>query len=99
MKLDSKEATSEKTKEEKRAYIPFGRGRHLCPGRGFAFAEIPGFFAALVMGLDVNAKDGGLIEVPVIRRAKLGEAVSNPFGKGLEMGAKTTRREGWKDVL
>ena len=80
-------------KEEKRAYIPFGGGKHLCPGRNFAFAEILGFAAALVMGFDVEKDDGGLIEVPDIRRASLGEAVSKPFGKGLAMGAKITRRE------
>ncbi|KAL2061782.1 hypothetical protein VTL71DRAFT_7160 [Oculimacula yallundae] len=99
MKLDVKEVMSEKAKEEKRAYIPFGGGKHLCPGRNFAFAEILGFTAALVMGFDVKAKDGGLITVPVIRRAKLGEAVSKPEGDGLTMGAKITRRAGWEDVV
>ncbi|KAH6716877.1 cytochrome P450 [Leptodontidium sp. 2 PMI_412] len=99
MKLDAKGTMSEKAKEEKRAYIPFGGGKHLCPGRNFAFAEILGFVAALLMGFDVKAKDGGLIEVPEIRRAKLGEAVSKPFGKGLAMGANITRRQGWEDVV
>ncbi|KAG4420303.1 hypothetical protein IFR04_006590 [Cadophora malorum] len=98
MKIEAKGAASEKEKEEKRAYIPFGGGKHLCPGRNFAFAEILGFAAALVMGFDVEKDDGGLIEVPDIRRASLGEAVSKPFGKGLAMGAKITRREGWGDV-
>ena len=98
MKIEAKGAASEKEKEEKRAYIPFGGGKHLCPGRNFAFAEILGFAAALVMGFDVKKDDGGLIEVPEIRRASLGEAVSKPFGKGLAMGAKITRREGWEDV-
>ncbi|KAH7383684.1 cytochrome P450 [Cadophora sp. MPI-SDFR-AT-0126] len=98
MKIEGKGAASEKEKEEKRAYIPFGGGKHLCPGRNFAFAEILGFAAALVMGFDVKKDDGGLIEVPEIRRAKLGEAVSKPFGNGLTMGARITRREGWEDV-
>ncbi len=90
---------SDKVKKEKRAYIPFGGGKHLCPGRNFAFAEILGFVAVMLMGFDIKAKDGDLIEVPEIRRAKLGEAVAKPFGKGAEMGAEISRREGWEEVM
>lgn len=86
-------------REQKKAYIPFGGGKHLCPGRHFAFAEILGAVAILVMGFDVNSSDGGLIEVPVVGRAKLGEGVAKPTGEGLLMGAKIARREGWEDVV
>ncbi|CZS92162.1 uncharacterized protein RAG0_02645 [Rhynchosporium agropyri] len=64
MKLDTKGAMSEKAKEEKQAYIPLNGGKHLFPGRNFAFAEMLGFIATLIVGFDVKAKDGGLITVP-----------------------------------
>ncbi|CZT43814.1 related to cytochrome P450 7B1 [Rhynchosporium secalis] len=99
MKLDTKSAMSEKAKEEKQAYIPLGGGKHLCPGRNFAFAEMLGFIATLIVGFDVKAKDGGLITVPYVPRTPHAVTVSKPVGKGLEMGAKITRRAGWEDVV
>lgn len=98
MKLADAGPAGENAKEERRAYIPFGGGKHLCPGRNFAFAEILGFVAILVMGFDVQGRDGSLNEVPEVRRASLGAAIAPPFGRGLEMGARITRRQGWEDV-
>lgn len=86
-------------REQKKSYIPFGGGKHLCPGRNFAFAEIIGAVAVLVMGFDVKNSDGGLLEVPALGRPKLGEGVAKPTGKGLLMGARITRREAWEDVV
>jgi cytochrome P450 len=86
-------------REQKKSYIPFGGGKHLCPGRNFAFAEILGSVAVLVMGFDIKGNDGGLIKVPALGRARLGDSVAKPRGKGLFMGAKFTRREGWEDVI
>jgi hypothetical protein len=88
----------EEDKEQKRAYFPFGGGKHLCPGRNFAFAEILGTFAAMLLGFDIVGSDGKLIVVPEYKRARLGEGVAKPRGKGAEMGARLTRREGWEDV-
>ena len=86
-------------REQKKSYFPFGGGKHLCPGRNFAFAEILGAVAVLIAGFDVKGSDGGLIKVPVLGRAKLGDGIAKPTGKGLLMGAKFTRREGWEDVI
>lgn len=85
-------------KEQKRAYFPFGGGKHLCPGRQFAFAEILGVLYVLLLGFEVKGMDGKSIQVPYLGKAKLGEAVAKPRGKGAEMGAKITRREGWEVV-
>jgi len=96
--LDEKEKEQEKAR--KRAYFPFGGGKHLCPGRNFAFAEILGMIAVLVMGFDVKSTDGGLIRIPDLRNAKIGEASGKPYpGKGDKMGAKIERRKEWEDVV
>jgi len=92
------EKEREMDREQKRAYIPFGGGKHLCPGRKFAFAEILGTLATLLLGFDVRGVDGGLIRVPEMRRAKIGEGIAKPGRKGEVMGAKLLRREGWEDV-
>jgi cytochrome P450 len=86
-------------REQKKSYIPFGGGKHLCPGRQFAFAEILGAVAVLVMGFDVKDSDGGLIKVPLMGRPRMGEGIAKPTGDGLLMGAKITRREGWEDIV
>lgn len=75
---------------QKKAFFPFGGGRHLCPGRHFAFAEILGMVALLVVGYDIiNVPDqpgapGGLGEVPLkvpMRESRFfGEAVPKPVG-------------------
>ena len=40
-------------KSKRSAFYPIGGGRHLCPSRNFAFAEISGFLAALIIGFDI----------------------------------------------
>ena len=85
-------------RERKKSYFPFGGGKHLCPGRNFAFAEILGAVAVLVMGFDVKGGDGSLIKVPALGRSRIGEAIAKPTGSGLLMRARITRREGWEDV-
>jgi hypothetical protein len=51
------------------------------------------------MGFDVKGGDGGLIKVPVLGRSRIGEGIAKPTGRGLLMGAKIARREGWEDVI
>jgi hypothetical protein len=41
-KIDLGNTAKEVDREQKRAYSPFGGGRHLFPERNFAFAEILG---------------------------------------------------------
>jgi cytochrome P450 len=101
MKPDEKMSEKEKAddKEQKRAYFPFGGGKFLCPGRNFAFAEILGTVAVLLLGFEVQTEDGGLIQRHAIGRARLAEAIAKPTGKALSMGARITRRKGWEDAV
>lgn len=85
-------------REQKKSYFPFGGGKHLCPGRNFAFAEILGAVAVLVAGFEVRGRGGEVLEVPKMGRARIGEGVAKPRGEGLGLGARITRREGWEDV-
>jgi hypothetical protein len=87
-------------KSQKRSYFPFGGGKHLCPGRNFAFAEILGTVAVLVLGFEVEkAHGGGVIMMPELGRTKFGEAIAKPKSEGAEISAKISRREGWEDVV
>ena len=92
------DSAKEADRQQKKAYLPFGGGKHLCPGRNFAFAEILGTVAVLLLGFDIKNIDGGLIVVPKMTTAILGEGVCKPTGCDLEMGARITRRKGWEDV-
>jgi len=86
-------------KNQKKAYHPFGGGKHLCPGRNIAFAPSVGIVAVLLLAFDVRGTSNELLKVPEIRSVKFGEAVAKPSGDGLKMGAVLSRRGGWEDVV
>jgi len=94
---------------QKKAFFPFGGGRHLCPGRHLAFAEILGMIALLVMGFDVvmadesrsglssavAEKEEGLLRVPAREYRFFGEAVPKPVG---EYNVLVRRKKGFEGV-
>ncbi len=84
---------------QKKAFHPFGGGKHLCPGRNIALAPSVSIVAVLLLAFDVRGTSNELLKVPEIRSMKFGEAVIKPFGKGLKMGAVLSRRDGWEDVV
>jgi cytochrome P450 len=86
-------------KDQKKAFHPFGGGKHLCPGRNIAFAPSVGIVAVLLLAFDVQGTSNELLKVSEIRSVKFGEAVAKPFGDGLKMGAVLSRRAGWEDVV
>jgi len=65
----------------------------------FAFTEILGMLAAMFLGFDVVAEDGSLLQVPSMRRSRVGEAVARPTEETIRMDAKLKRRQGWEGVL
>jgi hypothetical protein len=94
------EDEKEQGKAKKSAYIPFGGGKHLCPGRHFAQAEILGMVAAVVTGFEIVSKDGGPIITPKTSQASrdFGQATGKPTGPAGKVGVKLVRREGMEHV-
>ncbi|KAK6222436.1 prostacyclin synthase [Colletotrichum tabaci] len=83
-------------REEKRrrgALIPFGGGRHLCPGRYFAQTETLGFVGALALGFDVTG-----VKVPAAEFAPLGGGAKRPVRGSAVEDISISRRKGWEDV-
>lgn len=76
------------------AYFPFGGGKHLCPGRSFAYAENAGFLVTLVVGFTIT----GLApetQPPCPIANLMGEGVPKPRQTS---GIRIKRRQGWEDV-
>jgi cytochrome P450 len=84
-------------KSKRTAYFPFGGGRHLCPGRQFAFMETLALTAALVVGFEVMPTGKGWDGVKPAG-AVLGASVLKPERDGEGQGVMVWRREGWEDV-
>lgn len=82
-------------KLQKKAFIPFGGGKHYCPGRHFAFAEILGTIALLVLGFEIEESGGGPVRQLNSDRAAT-NAVLKPQQEGYELGIKIKRRPGWE---
>jgi hypothetical protein len=90
--------SNQQEKQQRRAYNAFGGGKHLCPGRHVAFAEILGTVAMLLLGFDIVAPEGMSLTVPK-RRYRLGEGVAKPDGRqGEAMDVRVRRKQGWEKV-
>ncbi|KAK0630505.1 cytochrome P450 [Bombardia bombarda] len=78
----------------KAAFVPFGGGKHLCPGRHFAFTENLAFMAALALGFEID----GLQR----ERLRMGDSKRGETAKplpGMEGGPVALRkRRGWEGV-
>ncbi|KAK1523889.1 uncharacterized protein CCOS01_08976 [Colletotrichum costaricense] len=99
VKTGKEHAETEKLKRA--AFIPFGGGRHLCPGRNFAFAENLGFVASLLLGFDVVPLDGNMestAKVPKAAGCSMTGAAVKPVDDGEGYGVRVRRREGWEGV-
>jgi Cytochrome P450 len=92
------ETAKEVEKERKRGFLPFGGGKFRCPGQYYTFAQILALVAALLVGFDVRSEEGALLQMPEIVRSRLGQGLSRPSKKGMQMGARFIRREGWENV-
>jgi len=85
-------ATAVDEKKRRGAMIPFGGGKHLCPGRNFAKTENIGLVSALALGYDVVG-----VAVPPAGNSYLGTAVKRPIFEQKDP-VRITRRKGWEDV-
>ncbi|KAK4221061.1 cytochrome P450 [Podospora fimiseda] len=87
-------------KTAKTAWVPFGGGIHLCPGRNFAMAELAAIVAIFVLGFEVepNAKGKKEWKLPEYRLGSLVDAVSKPAEEGRGFGVNVKARKGWENV-
>jgi cytochrome P450 len=88
--------SKEAKKAQTMAFIPFGGGKNLCPGRHLAFTEITGFVAMLLYGFELSTSDGGILPVPKGGFQRLGVASISPE-KELEVLVK--RRPNFEHVV
>jgi cytochrome P450 len=86
-------------KARRAAWVPFGGGANLCPGRRIVMIEQLAFMATLVLGFEVEALSGeGGIKAPETMPMGLGHAILRPAEKA-EVGVRLNRRAGWEDVM
>ncbi|KAM0272283.1 hypothetical protein ACHAQH_008730 [Verticillium albo-atrum] len=97
--------SAQHVREKKAAYYPFGGGRHMCPGRYFAFTEIMTFVAVLPLGYDVQPGEGAKGadgkswgKPPQRTRGSMAEAISKPIKDGEGYGVRIRRKAGWENV-
>jgi len=95
MDLSNSKADKNMEKLQKKSFIPFGGGKHLCPGRHFAFAEVLGIIALLVIGFEIEGVNGKPVENFKGVRSIV-NAVLQPGERGLKSEIKIRRREGWE---
>lgn len=75
-------------KAREQGFIPFGGGKHLCPGRHLAFTETLGFVAAFVLGFDMEGA-----QIIGTRTHKMGFGARKPNG---DLKVSIIRREGFE---
>jgi len=76
------------------AYFPFGGGKHLCPGRNFAYAENAALLASLALGFEVEGLSHGTLPPCPIANL-MGESVPKPRQN---VQVRIRRRQGWEGV-
>lgn len=89
-------ADREERKLKSKVFIPFGGGKHLCPGRHVAFAEVVSFVAVMIYGFEVDMKSGEkAFKVPDRATMRAGNNTRNPAS---DMEVIIKQREELKNV-
>lgn len=86
-------STSEISKVSKESFVPFGGGKHLCPGRNFAFSELLGCLAVLAVGFEIEG-----VQVPGHAMLYEHSGLRSPIYGGKSKEATLRRRHGWEDM-
>jgi cytochrome P450 len=92
------ETKTEEGKARKRAFFPFGGGKHLCPGRNFATSEVMGTAIALMLSCDITDVDGNPLQDIRVQLPVIGTVMSLPSPLQ-DLRVRITRRKGWEDVV
>lgn len=61
-----------------RGILPFGDGKHFCPGRRLAFVEIVSFVSLVVYGFEVQERGGGVLRHPGFASQPMGDNSKKP---------------------
>ncbi|RGP67299.1 7-alpha-hydroxycholest-4-en-3-one 12-alpha-hydroxylase [Fusarium sporotrichioides] len=80
-------------KRRRGALLSFGGGKHLCPGRKFAYTELLGLVGVVALGFEVEG-----LRLPKSKYAGVGIGGKMPDWGSMEKGFGLRRREGWEDV-
>lgn len=91
---------SEAVKTQRAWWVPFGGGKHLCPGRNFATAENMGLLVTLILGYRVQPLDGiwENFKAPEQQQVGMAAGVNQPVNGGEGFGVWIKRREGWESA-
>lgn len=79
----------EARKAHGQAYLPFGGGKNMCPGRNLAFNEIAAFVAMVLWGFEIRGGDGTALKAQRGGMCNLGDGSTNPKG---DLDVKIRRR-------
>jgi cytochrome P450 len=95
-----KNPDSQDTKTKMASYIPYGGGKHYCPGRAFAQAENVGFILTIILGYEVSPLKGdwSTAGIPGVEVPSFASAVYKPANDGEGWGVKMQKREGWENA-
>ncbi|OHE91273.1 prostacyclin synthase [Colletotrichum orchidophilum] len=75
------------------SFMPFGGGKHLFPGRNFAFAGLLGALIALAVGSEPEG-----VQVPEHEMPLATSALCSPIYGSKSSKTNISRRAGWEDV-
>ncbi|CCC12749.1 hypothetical protein SMACR_05707 [Sordaria macrospora] len=81
-------------RQRKAAFVPFGGGKHMCPGRHFAFTENLALMAALAIGFEIEGLDKSELKMGDSKRGETAKPLP-----GLEGGQVVLKkRKGWEGL-
>lgn len=96
-KEGSRTRASEVEWKRKVAFIPFGGGINLCPGRNLAFCEILGIKSMMLLRFDIDPLGMEFSDIKM-DGAELSGPTCKPVKDGEGLGARIARRHGWEET-